>query len=313
MISFCFLGTGAAKPSLERSSSGILISTEKATILLDCGENIQIQMIKARRKLMKIQLIIISHLHGDHFFGLPGLLQTMDLLKRKEEITIVGPKNLLKFINLVTEITNPINYPIRFKSIEDNHEYIHEDLEIRHVKVEHSIDTYATLIRKKFETGKFLPNKAIKLQIPKGELWGKLKQGKNVTLDDGVLVNPLDVTEKPPPPMSIVYSSDTKPCDNIRDLSKDAFVLIHDSTYSTDDSEIAEIAFHSTIKDACEIAEIANVKNLFLTHISSRYKDSKSLQEEARKYFKKSYLVNDLDHYLIRINKATNQLILEKK
>ena len=113
--------------------------------------------------------------------------------------------------------------------------------------------------------------------------------------------------------MSIVYSSDTKPCENVKNLSKNAFVLIHDATYSTQDGELSEARFHTTIREACEIAEISNVKNLFLTHISSRYKDSEILLEEAKKYFKKSFIANDLDKYRINISKTTNELELEKR
>ncbi len=310
MIDIFFLGTGAGKPTLERTLSGTLIRTNQSTILLDCGETTQVQLMKLGISPMRIDTVVISHLHGDHFFGLPGLLQTMDLLQRKNPIKVTGPKGVQDFLECVQEVTTPLTYPLIFQSIEDYKHYKHKDVEITHRKVEHSVDSYATAITLVFKTGRFFPEKAKALGVPEGPLWKSLKDGKPITSESGKTIHPFDVTGEPPLPLKIVYSSDTKPCIAMDELARNATLLIHDSTYQATHQDLAEIALHSTALDAAHIAKKAKVEYLFLTHISPRYKDRSQMLEEAKTVFSNTFIPRDLSHYRITINKKTQKPVL---
>ncbi|MHA2407504.1 MAG: ribonuclease Z [Candidatus Ranarchaeia archaeon] len=305
MIDIFFLGTGATKPTLERAVSGIIVRTNKTSILLDCGETTQIQLMKLGINPMKISLIVVSHLHGDHFFGLPGLLQTMDLLQRKTPITITGPKGILDYLKFVQKITTTLTYPVVFQPIEKHKQYSHKDVVLTHALVNHSVESYATLISLIFKTGKFLPERAKEEGIPKGPFWKDLKNGKSVTLENGRIILPQKVTEDPPDPLKIVYSSDTRPCQSLEELTTGATVLIHDSTYSTEEKSLAELTMHSTAKQAAKTAQEVGVHQLFLTHISARYKQITSLLEEAKTVFPNTIIPDDLSGYRIGIDKKT--------
>jgi ribonuclease Z len=307
MIDIFFLGTGATKPTLERAVSGVIVRTNQTTILLDCGETTQIQLMKLGISPMKISLVVISHLHGDHFFGLPGLLQTMDLLHRKDPITITGPKKTLDYLKCVQKLTTSFTYPVVFQSIEKYRNYTHGDVVVTHSLVNHSVKSYATAISYEFRTGKFLPSRAKTKGIPKGPLWKELKNGRSVTLENGRSIRPQEVTEDPPEPLKVVYSSDTTPCQGLKGIASGVTALIHDSTYSTADKHLAELTLHSTAKQASEVAQEVGAYQLFLTHISARYKEPTVLLEEAKSIFSNTVLPEDLSHYLIKLDKKTKK------
>jgi len=310
MIELLFLGTGAGKPTLERSLSGIIVRSNQTTILLDCGETTQTQLMRSGISPMKIDLIIITHLHGDHFFGLPGLLQTMDLLHRQTPITIICPKGIQIYLECVQQITTPLTYPLTFRTIKSHQTYEHRDLTITHVKANHSIESYVTSTEFRFKTGRFLPQKALERGIPQGPLWRELKEGKDISLENGEVIYPSDVTEPAPPPIKIVYSSDTAPCQELRDIAQEATVLIHDSTYQSDDKRLAEIAYHSTAEDAAQLAQRVHAQYLFLTHISPRYKESTQMLQEAQAIFQNTRIPDDLSHYRVTVNKKERKIEL---
>lgn len=292
-----FLGTAASVPTNDRSLPSIVIQREGDILMFDCGEGTQRQMIKAKIGLNRKTIIFITHMHGDHVLGLPGVIQTMSLLGRDKPLKIYGPPGVRDYLDSVFKTVKFwLNFPVEVSEIErEGTIYEDREYEVKAVWAEHSIPSLAYALVEKPRSGKFHPEKAIALGIPKGPLWSTLQRGMEVTLPDGRIVRPLDVTEPPRPGRKIVYSGDTRPSEKIADLAENADVLIHEATLSDDLAKKAEEEGHSTPSEAAQIALKANVKLLVLTHISARYSDPRVLLEQAKKIFPSTLIPNDLE------------------
>jgi ribonuclease Z len=284
-----FLGSGSALPTKERMLSAMVINRDGEKFLFDCGESTQFQMTSASVKPFKIKNIFITHLHGDHIFGLPGLLSTMSLLKRSDPITIYGPSGIKLFLETSFTVSGLIpRYEIKIEELPDdidsrvlieNDEYI-----ISAKKIEHSVISFGYRFEEKDKAGHLDINKATELGLTIGPLIGELKKGNSIQID-GKTINPEDVLGEKIKGKTICYATDTKYSLNTIELARNADVLIHEATFDASLSNKAIEMLHSTTYDAANVAKEANVKLLIITHISSRNEDIEKLIEECKSIF----------------------------
>lgn len=290
-----FLGTGGGVPTPERSLSSFILNYEGQILMFDCGEGTQHQMVKAKIGFGKETKVFITHLHGDHVLGLPGLIQTMSLLGRTKKLEIFGPKGLKEFLEASrTYIQFNLRFPVEIKEAKEGVIYKNKKFKVLARWAEHSIPNLAYAFVENKKPGKFHPEKALELGVPKGPLWHKLQHGKKVKLKNGRIIEPSQVVEPPKPGIKIVYSGDTKPCKNVLKLAKNADLLIHECTFDDSLAEKAEVEWHSTPTGVAELAKKASVKNLVLTHVSARYKNAKIFLEQAKKIFPNVRVAEDL-------------------
>jgi ribonuclease Z len=303
-LNIIFLGTSGSWPTIKRNVSSIAIKRGSEIILFDCGEGTQRQFQKSNLSYMQISKIFISHFHGDHFLGLPGLIQTMQLNDREENLHIFGPKGINELVrNLLSLGYFKPAYAIISHEISDGSKLEFKDYFITAMKVKHKVPTLAYCLEEHNRPGKFNKSKALDLGIPEGPLFNKLQKGNSIVLDDGKEITPKMVLGPPRKGRKIVISSDTKPYKNLEEFSKDADILIHDATFDSELEEIANKYGHSTAFQAAEIAKKSNVKKLFLTHISPRYLNHKILENDARKIFKNSFVTNDFQEVEVKLKK----------
>ncbi|MEM3623481.1 MAG: ribonuclease Z [Candidatus Bathyarchaeia archaeon] len=290
-----FLGTAGSVPTPKRSLPSILIQRKGEQIMFDCGEGVQRQMIKAKAGFHKKMKIFITHMHGDHVLGLPGLLQTMALLDREKRLDVYGPPGIKHFLEGIRETVQfVLTFPVEVHEIEkagiicEEEEYF-----VQAVWANHVIPSLAYALIEKPRPGKFYPEKAKALGVPEGPLWSKLQHGKKVKLSNGRVVKPEDVTGPPRPGRKIVYTGDTRPFKSFTKFAFGADLLIHDATLGDEMAERAEEDGHSTPEQAARNAKKSKVKQLILTHVSARYDDASILFEQAKKIFKNTRVAED--------------------
>lgn len=290
-----FLGTSGSVPTLKRGLPAVLVQSSRSQWMFDCGEGVQRQMMGAKVSFHRKMKIFISHLHGDHILGLPGLLQTMALMERKEPVEVYGPTGLITFIQCTKDTLNfGLNYPVTIYEISGEGVVCdEEDYQVLAVKSNHAVNGYCLAFVEKPRTGKFYPKKAAALGLPQGELWSKLQNGQEVTAPNGSVVKPSDVMGPPRVGRKIVYTGDTKPFEAFESFAADADLVIHDCTFDDSLSERADRDGHSTPTQAATQAKAANAKKLVLSHISARYPDASTLLESAKKVFPNTVLAED--------------------
>ena len=290
-----FLGTAGSIPTPKRSLPAVLIQREGDQIMFDCGEGVQRQMIKAKVGFHKKMKIFITHMHGDHVLGLPGLLQTMALLDRKRKLDVYGPLGIRNFLESIKETVQfVLTFPVEIHEIFEPGAVCQEkDYVVETVWANHVIPSLAYALVENPRPGKFYPEKAKALGVPEGPLWGELQHGKEVKLSDGKIIKPEDIMGPSRPGRKIVYTGDTKPFRGLIKFATNADLLIHDSTFDDELAERAEEDGHSTPSQAAKIAKKAKAKKLILTHISARYDDPSLLLEQAWKFFKNTQVAKD--------------------
>ena len=287
-----FLGTSSAVHSYNRNHPAIILKAFGETFLFDCGEATQRQLIFAKVSPMKISKIFLSHYHGDHILGLPGLIQSMNFRGREKKLTIYGPKGLYDLRDALFNLGySKIEFPIEFieidsETVESTDEYI-----IKSQHVNHNVPSLAYSLEE-LKKPRFLREKAIELGVPVGPDFGRLHNGEEIEVD-GKIIKPEQVLGPPRKGNKIVYSGDTTPCEEMVEFAKDSTILIHESTYMTEDADKAEENFHSTSADAAEIAKASNSKELILTHFSTRYKKTDEMLKQAQDVFENTKLAND--------------------
>lgn len=263
--------------------------------MFDCGEAVQRQMICARVGLHNKLKIFITHMHGDHVLGLPGLIQTMSLLNRQIPVEVYGPTGLSEFLECLKEV---LQFELTFKL--NIHEIINpgiicteEEYNVEAVHSNHAISSFAFSFLENPRPGKFHPEKARLFGIPQGEAWGRLQLGIDFVRPDGKVVQAREVVEPPRNGRKIVYTGDTRPFPDFARFAKDADYIIHEATFDDDLIEKANLDGHSTPSQAAQQAKDANAKNLVLTHISARYAESHVLLIQAQKIFQNSKIAED--------------------
>ncbi|MEJ2267495.1 MAG: ribonuclease Z [Nanoarchaeota archaeon] len=292
-IKLTFLGTSAQIPTAKRNHSGILLNYKSENILIDCGEGTQRQFRKARLNPCKITRILITHWHGDHVFGLPGILSTLSFSNYRKEVYIYGPRGTKEFVK---DLLKLFNFQKNFKIIAENVSgkfFENEEFYLEAEKMKHGIpvNSYNFVIKDKLRIDK---KKLIKSKIPVGKHLTDLQKGKDVVVD-GKKYKSKDLTylEKG---KKISFVLDTLRNDKIVPFVKNADVFVSESSFSSENAKEAKEHLHLTAEQAGQIAKKAKVKKLILTHISQRYeKNLKGLLEDAKKNFKNVQIVKDLD------------------
>lgn len=294
-IRVVFLGTSGSVPTLKRSLPSLVVQCPREQWMFDCGENAQRQMMRAKISFHKKLKIMITHLHGDHVLGLPGLLQTMALMDRKEPVEVFGPVGIRSFLVCIKEILNfGLTFPVEISEILNEGAICRSDeYSIFAKKSNHAIESYVYSFEENPRPGKFYPKKAETLGVNVGELWGRLQRGESIDMGDGRIVKPRDVMGPMRSGRKIVYTGDTKPFIEFADFAKDADLIIHDCTFDDSLAERANVDGHSTPSQAASQAMAANAKLLILSHISARYPDATLLLEQAKKIFPNTILAED--------------------
>ncbi|WP_296887791.1 ribonuclease Z [uncultured Methanobrevibacter sp.] len=288
-----FLGTSSAVHSNTRSHPSIVLKAFGETILFDCGEGTQRQLIYAKVSPMKISKIFITHYHGDHILGIPGLLQSMSFRGRETKLTIYGPKGLDNLRDAISSLGFPnFDFPLEWIEVDSGNIIENKEYKIKAQRVKHNTLTLAYSVEE-LKKPRFLRQKAIDLGVPVGPDFGKLHNGIAVEIN-GEIIKPEQVLGPPRKGRKITYSGDTMPCEEMIEFAKESDLLIHESTYKTEDKDKADLHAHSTSKDAAEIALYSNSKKLILTHISTRYTDVSDLLAQAREIFENTELAEDL-------------------
>ncbi len=294
-IRVVFLGTSGSVPTLKRSLPCVVVQCPRDQWMFDCGENSQRQMMASKVSFHRKMKVFITHLHGDHVLGLPGLLQTMALMERREPVEIYGPVGIKNFLVCTKETLNfGLNYPVTINEI------IAEgiicdtgEIQVTAFRSSHAVESYAYAFEEKPRPGKFYPKKAQALGLPVGELWSELQSGQEVTASNGKTVKPSDVMGPMRRGRKIVYTGDTKPFSGFAKYAEGADLVIHDCTFDDSLKEKAETDGHSTPSQAAAQAKAADAKRLVLSHISARYPDASSLLEQAKKIFPNTILAED--------------------
>jgi ribonuclease Z len=297
-----FLGTSGSWPTIKRSAPSVAIKRSGEVILFDCGEGTQRQLQKSKLSYMQISKIFITHFHGDHFLGIPGLVQTMQLNDREIPLHIYGPKGMNKLVNQLLSLGyfTP-NYDVISHEIDEGTILDFKDYSINVIRVKHGVPTIAYALEEKMRPGKFNKPKALKLGIPEGPLFSKLQRGESVILKDGKKIKPSMVLGPSRKGRKIVISGDTRAIDKMIGFAKNADVLIHEATFDSTFEDISRDYGHSTSKQAARIAKESKVDKLLLTHISPRYLDSNVIQKEAREVFKNSFAVKDFQEFEVKL------------
>ena len=285
-LSVTFLGTGAACPSVERNVSGLALSREGETLLLDCGEGTQRQMMRYGVGF-SFREIFFTHYHADHMLGLTGLLRTMGLQDRTAPVTLYGPKGAAKILGAALALgVERSRFPVDIVEVQAGDRLARAEYDMVTFETDHRVDTIGWAMVEHERLGRFDPERARALGIPEGPLWGKIHKGQSVTLEDGREVAPAELVGPTRAGRTIVYTGDTRPCLSVITASRGADLLIHEATFGTDEQERAGETGHSTAAQAARVAEQAGVRKLVLTHISPRYtRDAPELLAEARAVF----------------------------
>jgi ribonuclease Z len=258
-IRVVFLGTSGSVPTLKRSLPSVVVQCPKAQWMFDCGENVQRQMMQAKVSFHKKMGVFITHLHGDHVLGLPGLLQTMALMDRKEPVQIYGPIGLKDFLVCTKETLNfGLTFPVEINEILSEGVICDEqEYSVIATKSNHAVQSYAFAFVEKPRPGKFYPKIASELGIPTGELWSKLQRGEEITLEDGKVVKSSEVMGPMRAGRKIVYTGDTKPFEAFVKFAEGADLVIHDCTFDDSLTEKAGADGHSTPSQAAGQAKAA--------------------------------------------------------
>jgi ribonuclease Z len=284
MIDIMFLGTSSMVPTKDRNHSGILISFKGNNILVDCGEGTQRQLKIAGISASKVNKILITHWHGDHVLGLPGLIQTLAANDYEKTLEIYGPKGTKSRINYMFKAFVFDQSKIKIKIVEVNKGkfFENDDFCLEANLLEHGVECLGYNFIEK-DKRRIEVKKAEKLGLKEGPLLGKIQEGKTVEFN-GKKIRPDDVSYVVPgKKISIVL--DTLPCKNAYKLAEEAELLICEATFGSELEEKGNQYFHMTAKQAASIANKSNVKQLILTHISARYKDSKDVEDDAKNIF----------------------------
>ena len=309
-----FLGTGAGQPSKKRNVSSIalkMLDEINEIWLFDVGEATQHQILRTNIRLRKVTKIFISHNHGDHIFGLPGLLATRSFQGDVGPITIYGPAGLEEFVRTALKVSRTkISYPIKFMVLEEGGLIFQGNgFRVYAEKLAHRVPSFGYRVVEDNRPGELLMDKLAQYNVPNGPLLGKLKNGEKITLDNGTILDGKDFLgpNKAGRVVTIVY--DTRATPTIAQLAQNADVLVHESTFAGNEANLAHSYYHSTAVEAAKIARDNGVKRLFLNHISARYLGAKAkkLENQAQKIFPNTRLANDFDRIVIPMKGEKNE------
>jgi len=294
MLTVTFLGTAAACPTVERNVASIALQREGETMLFDCGEGTQRQMMRYGVGFT-FREIFLTHYHADHILGVIGLVRTLGLMDRQEPITIHGPRPADRIVGgLLTVGVERNRFPIEIVEVGPGTRLERDDYTISVFPTDHRPDTVGYALVEHTRLGRFNPARARELGVPEGPLWGRLHRGETVELPDGRKVGPEDLVGPARPGRTVVYAGDTRPFPAVVEAARGADLLIHEATFGDDEQERAAETGHSTARQAADVARQAGVRRLLLTHISARYsRDAPELLAEATAVFPETTVARD--------------------
>lgn len=299
------LGTGSALPTKTRHLAGTLVRREGRMVLFDCGEGTQLQLVRGGLTRGRLDAICITHLHGDHLYGLPGLVTTLALLERTDPLTIVGPEGLADVMGAMPGLRRDwLPFELVYRELAEGfeHETVYED---EHVTVEarpleHRVFCAGFRYQERTRPGSIDGEAARAAGISEGWQFEALKRREAVTLEDGTVVQPDGLVGPPRPGAAFAYVLDTVPCAGGRQLAERADLVMHEATFDDDHAQRAADVGHSTARQAAEVARDAGAERLLLTHFSARYTDTSGLVAEAREAFPATEAAQELERYEVR-------------
>jgi ribonuclease Z len=306
MLSVTFLGTSAARPTVERNVSALALVREGETLLFECGEGTQRQMMRYGVSFA-LSEIFFTHFHADHFLGVIGLIRTLGLQGREEPMRLYGPRGAKRVLTQAISLgVERVPFGVEVIEVKPG-ETIGEEGTVgeegRGKREGYCIEVFGTehgggsvgyALREHERLGRFDPDKARELAVPEGPLWGKLQRGETVALPDGRTVGPEHIVGPKRPGRLVVLTGDTRPCASVVDAAQGADLLIHEATFGEDEAERAKETGHSTAREAAQVALAARARRLVLSHVSARYSISgEELAKEAREVFPDTVVAKD--------------------
>ncbi|WP_095991803.1 ribonuclease Z [Cystobacter fuscus] len=287
ILRLTFLGTSAAQPTLHRNLSGLAVKANTDLLLFDCGEGSQRQMVRYGTGF-SVDAVFFTHFHADHYLGIIGFLRTLGMMGRDGAVQLYGPPTARRLLNQAVHLgVESLSFPVEIHELRDGDTVQRRGYSVQAVAVDHRINALGYVLQEDERPGKFNLEKVKELGVPPGPLYGQLQRGEPVQLADGRTIRPEEVVGEPRPGRRLVISGDTRPCSALVKASREADLLIHESTFSDDEQARALETRHSTAREAAQVAREAGARRLILTHLSSRHDtDPSRLLTQAREEFK---------------------------
>lgn len=289
-----FLGTSASAPTAQRSASALLIRRGGDRVLVDCGEGTQRQLLRSDIGLVDLEQVYLTHLHADHFLGLPGMLKTFELRGREAPLTLHGPRGTRELFTTLRRIFGRVGYPIEIDELEPGDRISYDGYTVTAVRTDHAVESLGFALVEHERPGVFDAEEATRLGVPHGPERGRLQRGEDVTLPDGTHVTSAQLVGEPRRGRHLVVSGDTRPCAGIVEAATGADLLVHEATFLADERDRALDTRHSTAGEAALVGREAGVALLALMHLSARYGGG-AAEEEAREVFADTVVPRDYD------------------
>ena len=312
-----FLGTSAGKPTKERNVSalGLEFEQDNQWYLFDCGEATQHQLMRSRLSSGKLSTIFITHMHGDHYFGLPGLLSSKKLDTALRPLSIYGPKGIKRFVECVLNVSyENLGYELEIIEFEVGERFIFDKFSVTVLALDHSVESFAFYIKEHDTSNKINEEKLRAIGMEPSALYGELKKGHSVTFQ-GVVLDPQDYMVEPIPGRSLIIAGDNATPDILGEYLEGIDLLVHECTYTQEDYDKLQVkVLHTTAKDLGIAAENRGVKNLIASHINPRYnrgndKDIEVVYDEVKEYYKGHlFIADDFDVYSLDRKRVVKKL-----
>jgi len=294
ILDIVFLGTSGSVPTANRAPTSLLVRRGGERLLIDCGEGTQRQLLRSGVGLVELREVFVTHFHADHYLGLPGMLKTFALRGREAPLTIYGPPGLVQLVDTLRRIFGRLTFRLELVELEPGQALDRDGYRITTFAVRHAVTGLGYALVEAPRPGRFDIDAARALGVPEGPLWGRLQHGEAVSVPDGARVAPEQVLGPPRPGRKVVLSGDTRPTRSVLEVAIEADLLVHEATFGAEEAERAEETGHSTAADAAELARVAGVRMLALTHLSNRYFGPEILRE-ARAIFPDTVVPRDFD------------------
>lgn len=294
MLSLTFLGTSAARPTVERSVTSFVVSRDGETLMFDCGEGTQRQMMRYGVSFSLAE-IFFTHFHADHYLGVIGLVRTLALQGRTEPMCFYGPRGAKRVLSAAMNLgVERTTFDVDIHEVKPGEVLRRKEYDLEVLRVDHGGGAVGYALREHERLGRFDPERARELGIPEGPLWGRIHRGEPIESSAGRVIRPEELVGPPRPGRLVVLSGDTRPCESVVTAAEGADLLVHDATFGNDEKDRALETQHSTASEAAQVARAAQVKKLVLTHFSARYSTSATLlAEEAKAVFRDVIVAKD--------------------
>ena len=293
-LDLVFLGTAGSTPTAQRAASATLVRRGGDRLLIDCAEGTQRQLLRSDVGLVELPEIFLTHLHADHYLGLPGMLKTFALRGRDTPLTIYGPSGLRELMTTLRRVFGRLNYPLELVELAPGDTLDRTDYAVRTFRVEHGVAALGYALIEEIRPGRFDLEAAAALGVPDGPARGALQRGEPVTLDDGTVVRPDQVLGEARAGRKVALTGDTGPASSVVEAVAGFDVLVHEATFCAEERERARETGHSTAGEAALVGREAGVRLLALTHLSSRY-GGRDVEEEACALFPATVVPRDFD------------------